>query len=158
MGAAVSKIQSTSSTYLLAAAIAPHNALTEQLLAADILILAHPLHNFSLPGPVKLWLDAVLQKGKAFDYRPEQVGLLQGKKALALYSSAGLYEGNQYAYRDTLPATYNAIFSYTEVGEYEIVGANRTVALGAAAEAQALRNAEARLTTIGRRWYVDRVK
>ena len=30
----------------LATAIAPHDALTDQFVAADIIVLAHPLHNF----------------------------------------------------------------------------------------------------------------
>jgi FMN-dependent NADH-azoreductase len=137
----------------LATAIAPHDALAEQFIAADVVVLAHPLHNFSIPGPVKTWIDAVMQKGKAFDYVPQQVGLMTGKKALALYSAAGVYEGNKFAYRDTLPTTYNAIFSYLGFADYEIVGATKTAFLGEEAAEQSLRNAEATLASIARRWY-----
>jgi FMN-dependent NADH-azoreductase len=137
----------------LEAAIAPMDALTEQFIAADIVVVAHPLHNFSIPGPVKTWVDAVMQKGKAFDYLPQQVGLMAGKKALALYTSGGVYEGNKFAYRDTVPATWSAIFSYLNFDEFEVVGANRTIVMGETAAEQSLQNAESFIERIARRWY-----
>ncbi len=68
--------------------------LTAQLKKADVVVLATPMHNFSLPAPVKAWFDAVLLKGETWDIGESGYkGLLAGRKALVLMSSGGRYEG-----------------------------------------------------------------
>jgi FMN-dependent NADH-azoreductase len=67
-------------------------AMTEQLKNADIVAVAFPMFNFSMPGAMKTWFDSVLQVGETIDpsggvYR----GLLVGKKALVLIASGGIY-------------------------------------------------------------------
>ena len=42
------------------------NALTAELLAADVLVLAVPMYNFSIPGTLKAWFDQGLNLGEAF--------------------------------------------------------------------------------------------
>ncbi len=74
--------------------IAGMDRVTSQLKSADVVVLATPMFNFSLPAVVKAWFDAVLLKGETWDagesgYR----GLLPGRKALALMASGGRYEG-----------------------------------------------------------------
>lgn len=74
------------------AVLAPFDALVEQLRAADILVLACPMHNFSFPGLVKSYFDAVMLKHAtwtidASGYR----GLMGGRRALTLSASGGPY-------------------------------------------------------------------
>ena len=38
--------------------------MTEQLKSADIVAIAYPMNNFSMPAPVKAWFDSVMLKGK----------------------------------------------------------------------------------------------
>jgi len=39
--------------------LAKNDKLTQQLLNTDFVVLASPMHNFSIPAPVKAWFDAV---------------------------------------------------------------------------------------------------
>ena len=77
-----------------AAAIKPMDKLTEQFAAANLVVLAAPMHNFSLPGVVKSYFDAVMQSGVAFKYDGDkQIGLMSKNKFLTLYTSMGSYKG-----------------------------------------------------------------
>lgn len=67
----------------------------QQLLDADYVVLAYPVYNFTFPGPVKCWFDAVIQSGKTFKYTESGFeGLLKNKKALVITTSGGDYASN----------------------------------------------------------------
>jgi FMN-dependent NADH-azoreductase len=57
-----------------------------QVIAADRLIIAFPMFNFSLPAAVKAWVDVIVQKEKTFsiDSTGRYYGLLKNKAALLL--------------------------------------------------------------------------
>jgi len=56
------------------------NELTDELLAADVLMLAAPMYNFAIPSTLKAWLDHVLRAGVTFKYTETgPQGLLTGK-------------------------------------------------------------------------------
>ena len=66
--------------------------LVSELIAADELVIGVPMHNFSIPGVFKLWIDQIARVGKTFTYAsgtPE--GLLKGKKATFLIATGGQY-------------------------------------------------------------------
>lgn len=68
--------------------------LTEELLAADVLVLAAPMYNFAIPSTLKAWLDHVLRAGKTFKYTETgPQGLLTGKRAFVLTARGGIYAG-----------------------------------------------------------------
>lgn len=68
--------------------LAKNDQLTEQLLAADYVVIATPVYNYSLPATVKAWFDAVIQAGKTFKATEEGlVGLSDNSKALVLTTS-----------------------------------------------------------------------
>lgn len=76
------------------AALARSNQLTEELLAADVLVLAAPMYNFTIPSTLKSWLDHVLRAGVTFQYTAEgPKGLLEGKRAYVLTARGGVYAG-----------------------------------------------------------------
>ena len=76
------------------ALMAKMDRMTRQLMSADLLVLAYPMHNFSMPATVKAWFDSVMLKGETWDIVPAgYVGLLKGKKALVISTSGGVYEG-----------------------------------------------------------------
>jgi len=73
----------------------PIDAICEQVLNSNYVVLAYPIYNFTFPGPVKCWFDALIQSGKTFKYVDgEFKGLLNGKKALVLTTSGGDYASN----------------------------------------------------------------
>lgn len=74
-------------------ALAKMDRMTAQLKAADIVVLATPVYNFSLPATVKAWFDSVMLQGETFQPNPKGafLGLMTGKKALALMTAFGTY-------------------------------------------------------------------
>jgi FMN-dependent NADH-azoreductase len=77
------------------AALARSNELTDELLAADVLVLAAPMYNFAIPSTLKAWLDHVLRAGVTFKYTEQgPQGLLTGKRAYILTARGGVYTGS----------------------------------------------------------------
>ncbi len=76
-------------------ALALSNALTDEVLAADVLVLAAPMYNFGIPSTLKAWLDHVLRAGVTFKYTENgPQGLLSGKRAFVLTARGGIYAGS----------------------------------------------------------------
>ncbi len=91
----------------------PIDKMCQQVLDADYIVLAYPIYNFTFPGPVKCWFDAVLQSGKSFKYTERGFeGLLNGKKSLAITTSGGDYTSNS-AWDFSTPLVH---------GEFEFMG------------------------------------
>jgi FMN-dependent NADH-azoreductase len=66
--------------------------LVDELFAADEVVIGIPMHNFSIPSSLKLWVDQVVRSGRTFRYDangPE--GLLKGKIATLLIATGGDY-------------------------------------------------------------------
>jgi FMN-dependent NADH-azoreductase len=66
--------------------------LIAELEAADTIVLAAPMYNFSIPSTLKAWIDHVARRGRTFRYTekgPE--GLLKGKKVFVVAARGGLY-------------------------------------------------------------------
>jgi FMN-dependent NADH-azoreductase len=83
------------------------NSLIAELKAADEYVLGVPMHNFSVPSSLKLWIDQIARNGKTFSYATgTPVGLLTGKKATIVISSGGVYD------KGTAMASYNFVEPY----------------------------------------------
>ena len=75
-------------------ALARSNELTDEVLAADVLVLAAPMYNFTIPSTLKAWLDHVLRAGVTFKYTDTgPQGLLTGKRAYVLTARGGIHAG-----------------------------------------------------------------
>ena len=71
-------------------ALAESERLIEELEAADEIIIAVPVYNFSLPAVLKAWIDHVARARRTFRYTeagPE--GLITGKTAWLVVASGG---------------------------------------------------------------------
>jgi len=74
------------------AAIAHSDELIEELIAADIIVIGAPMHNFGISSSLKTWIDHVARVGRTFTYGengPE--GLIRGKKVYVITASGGTY-------------------------------------------------------------------
>lgn len=81
-------------------------ALIGELRQADEYVLGVPMHNFSVPSVLKLWIDQVVRANETFSYatgKPE--GLLKDK-ATILISSGGNYDAG------TAMASWNFVEPY----------------------------------------------
>jgi FMN-dependent NADH-azoreductase len=73
-------------------ALAASEQLIEELLWADRLLLGVPMYNFSVPSPLKAYLDNIVRINLTFTFDPATYrfqGLANGRKALIITPSAG---------------------------------------------------------------------
>src|SRR3984957_10444641 len=76
-------------------ALAVSDTLIAELQRADEYVFGVPMHNFSIPSTLKLWIDQVARAGKTFSYGADgPAGLLTGKKATIIIASGGIYDAN----------------------------------------------------------------
>jgi FMN-dependent NADH-azoreductase len=77
------------------AAVAFADSLIEELEAADTIVLAVPMYNFSIPSTLKAWIDHVARAGRTFRYTAAGAeGLLKGKKVFIVTGRGGVYSGD----------------------------------------------------------------
>ena len=77
----------------IAAALA--DTLIEEIEAADTVVIAAPMYNFSISSTLKAWIDHITRGGRTFRYTaagPE--GLLKNKKVFVVVSRGGAYRGD----------------------------------------------------------------
>lgn len=77
------------------AAVGLADTIIEEVEAADTIVLAVPMYNFSVPSTLKAWLDHVARAGRTFKYTangPE--GQLKGKRVIVVVSRGGFYTGD----------------------------------------------------------------
>ncbi len=78
------------------AVLARSDTLVQELVATDIVLIAAPVYNFSIPASLKAWIDLVARVGMTFRYSDNgPVGLLQGKKAYVVLASGGTPIGSE---------------------------------------------------------------
>jgi FMN-dependent NADH-azoreductase len=84
-------------------ALAVSDRLIGEIEAADTIVIAAPMHNFSISAPLKAWLDQIVRVGRSFSYGPEgPKGLLDSaKQVIVVTARGGAYAGNSpYAFLD----------------------------------------------------------
>ncbi len=65
-----------------------------QVEAADTIVIAAPMYNFSIPSTLKAWIDHLARAGRTFRYSETgPVGLLTGKKVYVVSARGGLHAG-----------------------------------------------------------------
>jgi len=68
------------------------DALIEQLLSHDTLVLAVPMYNLGIPSTLKAWIDRVSRAGKTFSYTSDgPVGLVKDMQAYLVFARGGMY-------------------------------------------------------------------
>ncbi|HEM6506002.1 TPA: NAD(P)H-dependent oxidoreductase [Streptococcus suis] len=71
-----------------------YNALTQQFLAADKIVVVNPLWNLNVPSQLVSWINTINVAGLTFKYGSEgSIGLVKDKKLLHIQSNGGVYAG-----------------------------------------------------------------
>lgn len=74
------------------AAVAVSGKYLDQFLAADKVVFAFPLWNFTVPAVLHTYIDYLCQAGKTFKYTEQgPVGLVSDKKVALLVARGGIY-------------------------------------------------------------------
>ena len=119
--------------------------LTDEVLGADVLVLAAPMYNFAIPSTLKAWLDHVLRAGVTFKYTETgPQGLLTGKKAYVLTARGGLYAGSTSDHQEPYLRQVLAFIGIHDVTFIHAEGLN----LGAEFSEKGLAQAKAKLAEV----------
>lgn len=133
--------------------VAKMDRMTGQLKASDIVAVAYPMYNFSMPAPVKAWFDSVMLKGQTWDVRDgKYLGLMGGKKALVLVSSGGSYAGGPMASWEHALSLGKAEFEFMGYSDVRGVMAGGMNA-GDGQRLESLKKAVGEVQEIARQWY-----
>lgn len=89
----------------------PHDAkefvwserLISELEQHDVLFIVTPMHNFTVPAALKLWIDHVIRINRSFNATPQgKIGLMQDRPTFVLVSSGGFHVGERAKQADFL--------------------------------------------------------
>jgi FMN-dependent NADH-azoreductase len=74
------------------ALLAQSDALVDELFAADMIVIAAPMINFTIPSTLKTWIDHVARAGRTFSYTEKgPQGLVTGKQVILIGARGGVY-------------------------------------------------------------------
>jgi FMN-dependent NADH-azoreductase len=110
-------------------------ALSETLIAelehADEYVFGVPMHNFSVPSVLKLWIDQVARAGRTFSYADgKPKGLIVGKKATFIIATGGIYDAQtQMASFNFVEPYLRSVFGFLGVTDVTFLTAGGTAAL-----------------------------
>lgn len=72
--------------------LAVSEALIEELMAADVIVIGAPMYNFAISSPLKAWIDQVVRAGRTVLFRANgPQGVLKQKRVIVLTSRGGAY-------------------------------------------------------------------
>jgi FMN-dependent NADH-azoreductase len=102
---------------------AQSDAILDEFLGADIVVVGAPMYNFTLPSQLKAWIDRILVPGKTFSYGPEGAkGLAAGKRVIIAISRGGAYGVDQpMASFEHLETYLRAVFAFIGVTDPQII-------------------------------------
>jgi FMN-dependent NADH-azoreductase len=99
-------------TGLLSAALATSEAWIGELETADCLVIATPLHNFTVPAALKTWIDHVVRIGRTFMPTAQgKAGLLADRPVYVAVSAGGYRTGERARSPDFLEPYLRAILA-----------------------------------------------
>jgi FMN-dependent NADH-azoreductase len=133
-----------------AAAMARSDRLIDELFAADVLVIAAPMHNFGPPSTLKAWFDHIARAGRTFAYTdkgPE--GLLKGKKAIIVLARGGVYSDGPAKARDFQEPYVRNMLAFIGVTDVHVVRVEG-VAMGEDAVKRAIASAKEQADTAAR--------
>ena len=103
------------------AAIRLSNQITDEIIAADAVVIGVPIWNFGVPAALKAWFDLVARVGVTFNYTEQgPEGRLHGKKAYLAIASGGTEIGSDWDHASGHLRTFLGFMGITDV---EIVSA-----------------------------------
>ncbi|MDW6094079.1 FMN-dependent NADH-azoreductase [Vibrio rhizosphaerae] len=69
--------------------------LIAEIKAADTIVIAAPMYNFTIPTQLKNWFDLIARAGVTFQYTETGVqGLLENKKVVVITTRGGIHQGS----------------------------------------------------------------
>jgi FMN-dependent NADH-azoreductase len=106
--------------------LAAGQAVMDEFLAADIVVLGAPMYNFTLPSQLKAWIDRIVVAGKTFKYGAQGAeGLAGNKRVIVAISRGGFYgAGTPAAVGEHLETYLRWVFGFIGVTNLEFISAD----------------------------------
>jgi FMN-dependent NADH-azoreductase len=126
-------------------------ALLEEFLAADTIVIGAPMYNFGIPSQLKAWIDRIAVAGKTFQYTangPE--GLAKGKRVIIASSRGGIYSAGPAAGLDFQEPYLRAVLGFLGITDIEFIRAEG-VNMSADHKTQAVEAAQAAIGSVVRK-------
>jgi len=110
--------------------------LISELEEANEYVLGVPMHNFSIPSTLKLWIDQIARVNRTFSYATgTPIGLLTGKKLTILIASGGNYDAGTAMESFNHAGPYlRTIFGFLGITDITILHAGGAAALNYGAD------------------------
>jgi FMN-dependent NADH-azoreductase len=105
------------------AEIAASQAVLEEFLAADTVVIGAPMYNFGVPSQLKAWIDRIAVKNKTFSYDANGPrGLAGGNRVIIAVSRGGFYGAGAPAAAFEHMETYlRSVFGFLGVTNLDII-------------------------------------
>ena len=106
--------------------LAAGQAVLDEFLTADIVVLGAPMYNFTIPSQLKAWIDRIVVAGKTFKYGAQGAeGLAGNKRVIIAISRGGFYgAGTPAAALEHLESYLRGVFSFIGVANPEFIFAD----------------------------------
>jgi len=113
-------------------ALAYSDLLINEIMEAEVIVFAVPMHNFGVPSTLKAWIDHVVRAGRTFVYTHNgPKGLATGKRAILALATGGVYSSEQMKPLDFTEPYLRAILGMIGITDIDVVrvegSANRAI-------------------------------
>ncbi|EPE2686387.1 MULTISPECIES: FMN-dependent NADH-azoreductase [Vibrio] len=121
------------------------DTLIEEVKAADTLVIAAPMYNFTIPTQLKNWIDLIARAGVTFKYTENGVqGLIEGKKAIVITTRGGIHKDSL---TDNVTPYLRTVLGFVGITDVEFVYAE-ALNMGEDAAAKGISEAQSQLATM----------
>lgn len=129
-------------------AVGHARGLVEELVAADVIVLASGVMNFGPPSQLKAWIDNVTWPGMTFTYQGgAPAGLLSGKKVYLIAASGGIFSDPSFAPADFQTNYLVHLLGFIGLSDVELVRIEGTL-MSSEQAAAAAETTESRISSL----------
>ncbi|HHF3168119.1 TPA: FMN-dependent NADH-azoreductase [Vibrio diabolicus] len=121
------------------------DTLIEEVKAADTLVIAAPMYNFTIPTQLKNWIDLIARAGVTFKYTENGVqGLIEAKKAIVITTRGGIHKDSP---TDNVTPYLRTVLGFVGITDVEFVYAE-ALNMGEDFAAKGISEAQSQLAAI----------
>ena len=97
-------------------------AVLQQFLDADVVVVGAPMYNFGIPSSLKAWIDRIAVRDRTFRYTAEgPEGLAGGKRVIIVAAAGGLHDGQP---SDFVEPYLRFMFRFLGITDIEVLRAD----------------------------------
>jgi len=97
-------------------------AVLQQFLDADVVVIGAPMYNFGIPSSLKAWIDRIAVRERTFRYTESgPQGLAGGKRVVLALAAGGPHQGQP---SDFVEPYLRQVFGFLGVADLEVVRAD----------------------------------